>query len=596
MPINSSSGSDTDFAAISETSDAAANDTTAYSISVGDTFSGSLTNATDTADWIAITLTAGESYTITLDGVSLSDPYLYLYDSSSNLLAENDDGGPGLNSQITFTATTSGTYYIEANSYLSAGTGTYEIEVLTAEPASYDVLADYLVNGYWNDSNRQWHAFDTSGDNSITVDLTGLTAEGLQLARWAFEAWEMVADIQFLEVSSGADITFDDNEPGAYASYTSSDTTTLSAEVNISTDWIDSYGTTIDSYSFATYLHEIGHALGLGHQGGYNGAATYGADNTFLNDSWQVSVMSYFDQTENTSITASYANITTAMIADIIAIQTLYGAASGGVTAGDTTYGFNTTLSNYLGDLFNAMLDSPDPAVYGDDAVAGTIYDEGGTDTIDLRTDTSDQTVNLAAEGISDVMGLVGNLVIARGTVIENYIAGSGNDTVTGNDADNVISGKRGNDTLYGGDGKDTLNGNSGQDILNGGKHRDILNGGKGADTLNGNNGKDTLKGGGGADTLKGGNGNDTLKGGGGRDTFIFNAGEDLIKDFQDDIDTIALDITALGLAAGITVAEALALASIVGSDIVFDFGSGNSLTLEGFTDIAALENDLTFV
>jgi hypothetical protein len=38
---------------------------------------------------------------------------------------------------------------------------------------------------------------------------------------------------------------------------------------------------TIDSYSFQTYVHEIGHALGLGHGGPYNGSASYGLDNLY---------------------------------------------------------------------------------------------------------------------------------------------------------------------------------------------------------------------------------------------------------------------------------------------------------------------------
>ena len=44
-----------------------------------------------------------------------------------------------------------------------------------------------------------------------------------------------------------------------------------SSFVNVSTNWLRDFGTSIDSYSLTTYIHEIGHALGLGHQGYYNG-------------------------------------------------------------------------------------------------------------------------------------------------------------------------------------------------------------------------------------------------------------------------------------------------------------------------------------
>ena len=56
----------------------------------------------------------------------------------------------------------------------------------------------------------------------------------------------------------------------------------------------------LNTYAFQTYIHEIGHALGLGHPGNYNGEARYPNDAEFQNDSWAMSIMSYFGQTENT--------------------------------------------------------------------------------------------------------------------------------------------------------------------------------------------------------------------------------------------------------------------------------------------------------
>ena len=75
-----------------------------------------------------------------------------------------------------------------------------------------------------------------------------------------------------------------------------------------------------------------------------------------------------------------------------------------------------------------------------EDPITLTLYDNGGMDTLDLRTDSTGQRVDLRPEGISDVYGLTGNLVIARDTLIENLVAGSGNDTITDfNDGDDNI-------------------------------------------------------------------------------------------------------------------------------------------------------------
>ena len=111
------------------------------------------------------------------------------------------------------------------------------------------------------------------------------------------------------------------------------------------------------------------------------------------------------------------------MIADIVAIQNLYGVPAD-INAGDTVYGYESNVGGYLGQLFAALSgEERNPDLYDGGPVTLTIYDTGGYDRLDLRWDTADQRVDLRPEGISDVLGQTGNLSIARGTLIERFMS-----------------------------------------------------------------------------------------------------------------------------------------------------------------------------
>jgi serralysin len=578
---------------ITETADARNDTFTTYTMSPGDTFKGYIDPKGDMdgtaydSDWIKVTFEAGMTYEISMAGSGsnpLARSWLELRDGSGQVLDYDGDG----NSVITFTAQESGTYYIAAEDYDFFRGGTYQIslEASTLPPwpepgvENLDQLARYLTDGFWIDFGEGPQSWDTSTDNIITVDITKLTDEGKQLARWAFEAWEMVADLDFVEIEpdagdAPANITFDDDVGlSAYSYSTVRGTTIIESNIRIGTAWLEYYGTTIDSYSFQSYVHEIGHSLGLGHQGDYNVTADYPLDATFENDSWQISIMSYFSQTDNTNINASFAWIVTPMMADLVAIQNLYGAPDprDSATAGDTIYGANSTLDNYLGSLFDAATGGGSDVFYGDN-FAYTIYDRSGIDTIDVSFSSENQYLDLREESFSNVAGLTGNLAIARGTTIENGVTGSGNDLLHGNSVDNALNAGAGDDLIDGGSGTDTaiygvtrasatitavgdgsvrIVSPEGTDTLRNVEYvafsdetvdirnfRNKITGNDANNTLTGTDiwehivglgGDDTAYGNGGSDLLEGGDGNDVLHGGTGNDVLYGDAGDDYLS------------------------------------------------------------------
>lgn len=298
-------------------------------------------------------------------------------------------------------------------------------------PLSLDGIAGYLRTG--TDPARQ---FDTGPDNEISVNLNALTADGQLLAREALDSWTDVTGIDFVEIGGDAQINFDDNQAGAFAQWSTRGDEIISVDVNISTQWLADEGTEIGEYGYQTYIHEIGHAIGLGHGGPYDGSAEYPNDAAYVNDSWQASVMSYFSQTENTFVDASLGYTTTPMPADVIAVQDMYGTATD-TRLGDTTYGFGDTTGEAR--LNFTQLDTP---------FSLTLVDSGGTDTLNLSGYSDDQVIDLNPLTYSDVGGGKGNLSIARGTTVENALGASGDDVLVGNDASNSLTGGAGADTF----------------------------------------------------------------------------------------------------------------------------------------------------
>lgn len=213
------------------------------------------------------------------------------------------------------------------------------------------------------------------------------------------------------------------------------------------------------------------------------------------------------------------------MLYDVFALQDIWGAAPNN--------GGNTVYTGPRNDTVDV------------------IWDSGGRDA--LKANAGDGAVRLdLREGKFSEFGSYDDVVIAYGTKIENAFGGGGNDRLIGNALRNKLVGKGG---------------------------EDVILGKKGNDVMKGGGGDDTLKGGPGRDRIDGQKGNDTLIGNGGNDTFIFRkgGGDDRIKGFVDDADT--LKIVGHG-----SKSEVLDMASNVGGNVVFDFDNGDSLTVLNMT------------
>ena len=82
--------------------------------------------------------------------------------------------------------------------------------------------------------------------------------------------------------------------------------------------------------------------------------------------------------------------------------------------------------------------------------------------------------------------------------------------------------------------------------------------------------------------------GDDVLIGGGGRDTFIFTEGSDRIADFSQYVDEIGLSGSLIF--GKETIDDVFdQYASVMDGNIVFDFGDGNILSIDGVDNLEVL-------
>lgn len=211
-----------------EGADAPANAQTPYQISAGDTFTGQIDPLFD-RDVIKISLVAGTYYKFAVDGLTLDDSVLYLYDERGRSVAYNDDF-IGLDSQFTYQAATSGTYYIGVAGFMNGSgdnVGIYQLSVDQLDVVQETVDASASGGTVYDLAEGQVFSgliSDPTDKDAIRVEMVAgqtyeILAEGVSLENSVLGVFnaggEMVAvNDNFAGASAG--LTFTAEESGTY--------------------------------------------------------------------------------------------------------------------------------------------------------------------------------------------------------------------------------------------------------------------------------------------------------------------------------------------------------------------------------------------
>ena len=560
------------MATITETTnDAAASADTTYSMSAGDTFTGSLGERFD-EDWVRIELQTGLTYEINLSGDGsdgADDTILRIYNAAGEQVAVNDDVdfvAGNLFSMVSFSPVSNGVYYISASSY-------------TANP-----------------NQQNW------GDYRLTVSNPGGTApmdededmvdESTTVTQEDGDETDIVQG-DIIEGGPGSDVLTGGH--GNDMLYGLDDDDVLDGREG--DDWLEGGwgadefrgGPGEDTISYESYspgrvevavINEMGLPIGTTfvrggiearlHNGVLRGGQAEG--DTFAG----MQTIEYIDGEGNTRMV------------EVPDVENLYGSEGKDILVG--AHGSNRLDGNGEGDKLDGR--EGDDWLYGgadsdvltggpgaDLLSGGPGYDYASYEFSDagviVRLHSVLETGGRGgdAEGDTFVIGNTYTFTNDDGTSrdvevpdIEILIGSNHDDVLAGDLRFNVIWGLAGDDKLYGGPdgGDDWLLGGAGNDEVYGGKGNDLLYGGDGDDLLKGGPGDDTMekeqervtdeektdesdifidesdryvK------TVRHDSGNDRLEGGAGDDVFYFypGGGDDVILDFGNGEDRIVL-------------------------------------------------------
>jgi hypothetical protein len=398
----------------------------------------------------------------------------------------------------------------------------------------YTVPGKNVVTVYYAKAGEEYK-FDDPSQPGLTeiVPAKGFETFELTAMRNALASYSDVADIVYIELDEAyvrADPVNPQNAFRAYADltvvlYNGTPGTGLlgrhsppdegnegQGEYNALGPGWNAKGLAPGGFSFVTLIHELGHAHGLAHPHDTGGGSSilrgveaeglafdYTTGDFDLNQAIYT-IMSYEDGWPkspygNAPTSAGYGYQTGLSAFDIAVIQDKYGVNEE----------FRTGNDVYRLPDANAVATFNSDGTLATKATGYTsIWDAGGIDeirydgarnaTIDLRAATLKYEIggggwmSFSANNDPKVDPVFAGFTIANGVTIENATSGAGNDTLVGNEADNVLSSGAGKDLIRADlGGNDTILAGEGNDYIYFGNAMtadDKVDGGAGVDTV----------------------------------------------------------------------------------------------------------------